>query len=160
VTRRWLYSIRGARGCVGSRGPLADFPPQGLGTGQSLMTGEHRASLSRKVTEADTAAAWDDVFPPAAATTFVLGLAQITCHQAIEELLSDGELTVGTAATIDHQAPSKVGAELEARAVLTDRAGRRLQFEVEVFDAGELVATVDHTRAIVSRDRIADLLSR
>jgi fluoroacetyl-CoA thioesterase len=121
---------------------------------------EYRANISRKVTQADTAEAWGDVFPPAAATTFVLGLAEITCHQAIEEVLSDEELTVGTAATIEHLAPSPVGAELEARAVLADRAGRRLQFEVEILNAGELVATVDHTRAIVSRDRIADLLSQ
>lgn len=116
------------------------------------------ASLTREVTQADTAAAWGDVFPPAASTPFVLGLAEITCHEAVAELLSDSELTVGTSATIDHRAPSKVGAELEARAVLEERTGSRLRFKVEVFDAGELVAAVDHTRAIVSRDRIADLL--
>ena len=50
----------------------------------SISENERRtASISRTVTDNDTAAAWGDTFPPAASTPFVLGLAEITCHQAV-----------------------------------------------------------------------------
>ncbi len=123
-----------------------------------MMTTPRSGVQARTVTEADTAAAWGPVFPPAASTPFVLGLAEIACHAAVEADLEEGQLTVGTAATIEHLAPSPVGAELVARATLLDRSGSRLGFEVEVYDGDDRVAHVRHTRAIVGREKILALL--
>jgi predicted thioesterase len=116
-------------------------------------------SLSRTVGEGDTAAGFGAHFPKAASTPFVLGLAEVACHNVVANELAPGEVTVGTAATIEHRLPSPVGAELTARARLVDRAGRRLQFEVEVFDGDHVCATVTHARAIVLAERIEQRLA-
>jgi predicted thioesterase len=116
-------------------------------------------SLSRTVGEGDTAAGFGAHFPKAASTPFVLGLAEVACHNVVANELAPGEVTVGTAATIEHRHPSPVGAELTARARLVERAGRRLQFEVEVFDGDHVCATVTHARAIVLAERIEQRLA-
>lgn len=110
--------------------------------------------LSRTVTEADTASAWGGEFPPAASTPFVLGLAEVACHRLVAADLADGEVTVGTEATVEHLAPSRVGATLSAVARLVARDGRRMEFEIDVFDGETLAARLTHKRAVVQRARI------
>lgn len=117
-------------------------------------------SLTRVVGDNDTAASFGTHFPRAAATPFVLGLAEVACHNTIAPELADGEVTVGTSATIEHLLPSPVGAMLTARATLDERDGRRLQFSVDVFDGVELAAKISHGRAIVSAKKIADRLAQ
>jgi predicted thioesterase len=117
------------------------------------------AGRSRTVTADDTAAAWGAAFPPAASTPFVLGLAEVACHELVAERLSDGEITVGVAAEIEHLAPSKIGATLVASPQLTDEDGRVFVFAVEVHDGQTLVARVKHRRARVERSRIMARLS-
>ncbi len=112
------------------------------------------ASVQRVVTEADTAAAYGPDFPPAAATPFVLGLAEVACHQVVLPDLASGEVTVGTSASIEHLLPSPVGATLVASATLTHTEGRRLSFQVEVHDGPDLCARVAHDRAVVRIDKI------
>lgn len=117
-----------------------------------------RAVQERVVTEGDTAAAWGSKFPPAASTPFVLGLAEVACHSAVESGLEKGQITVGTGATIRHLAPSPVGSTLRASATLLARNGRRLEFAVAVEEDGSLVAEVEHTRAIVDEEAILERL--
>jgi fluoroacetyl-CoA thioesterase len=112
------------------------------------------AGRSRTVTAADTAAAWGDAFPPAASTPFVLGLAEVACHELVRDRLADGELTVGVAAEIEHLAPSPIGATLVASALLTGESGREFRFGVHVHDGETLVARVTHRRVLVDRARI------
>jgi len=115
--------------------------------------------LERTVTAADTAAAYGPHFPPAAATPFVLGLAEVACHNAVSGDLEKGEVTVGTRAVVEHLAPSPVGATLSVRAALRERQGRRLLFDVEVFDGDDLVARVEHGRAVVWGAQIEERLA-
>jgi predicted thioesterase len=107
----------------------------------------------------DTAEAYGPELPPAASTPFVLGLAELACHRAVAGELAPGDITVGTAATIEHRAPSPVGATLVASARLVERDGRRLAFDVDVRQDDVTVATVRHARAVVSRQRILDRLA-
>lgn len=118
------------------------------------------ATLERVTTDADTAAAWGAEFPPAASTPFILGLAEVACHRAMESELAAGEITVGSRAVIEHLAPSPVGATLAATARLVDRDGRRLSFDVEVHDGDVLVARIEHGRAIVDGARIVERLTQ
>ncbi|MCZ4585957.1 thioesterase [Rhodococcus opacus] len=117
------------------------------------------AELSRTVTENDTAAAFGDPFPKAASTPFVLGLAEVACHNAVADGLAEGEITVGTFATIEHRLPSPIGAILTARAELTDRDGRRLRFTVNVYDGDEICASVEHHRTVADADKISARLA-
>jgi fluoroacetyl-CoA thioesterase len=115
---------------------------------------KHSADRSRTVTADDTAAAWGEAFPPAASTPFVLGLAEVACHELVTDRLADGEITVGVAAEIEHLAPSAIGATLVASPRLTSESGRGLEFAVEVHDGETLVARVTHRRVLVERARI------
>ena len=108
----------------------------------------------RTVTAADTAAAWGDAFPPAASTPFVLGLAEVACHELVTGRLAEGEITVGVAAAIEHLAPSAVGARLVASPRVTAEEGRGLEFAVDVHDGETLVARITHRRVRVERARI------
>lgn len=121
---------------------------------------EFTATVTRTVAEQDTAMTYGRDFPPVAATPFVLGLAEVACHNAVVTSLEDGELTVGTRAVIDHLAPSAVGVVLEARSSLRSRSGRRLVFDIEVFDGDSLVARVEHERAVVSMSQIERLVAK
>ncbi len=112
------------------------------------------AELSMVVRAVDTAASFGSEFPAAVATPFVLGLAEVACHNAVAAQLGEGEVTVGVRATIEHLAPSPVGATLTARATLVRREGRALFFTVDVLDAGQLCATVAHDRAVVLSEKI------
>lgn len=122
--------------------------------------GERSATLCRRVTAADTAADWGEDFPPAASTPFVLGLAEVACHTAVAADLAAGEITVGTDATIEHLAASPIEAELVAHARLVARDGRRLRFEVEVYDGDVLAARVSHGRVVVEKSRMNARLER
>ena len=112
------------------------------------------ATVELPVTESDTAAAWGAEFPPAASTPFVLGLAEVACHRAVQGGLAEGEITVGTGAVIEHLAPTPVGRTLRAQARLVSREGRRLRFVVEVQDREVLAARIEHSRAVVERRAI------
>jgi fluoroacetyl-CoA thioesterase len=117
------------------------------------------AELSKVVASTDTAAEYGDHFPAAAATPFVLGLAEVACHNVVSAELAEGEVTVGVKATIEHLLPSPVGATLTAKAHLVRRDGRALTFNVLVFDGPDLCARVEHDRAVVGADRIAQRLT-
>ncbi|WP_432970784.1 thioesterase family protein [Dactylosporangium sp. CA-233914] len=118
------------------------------------------ASLSREVTDLDVAARFGDAFPPAAATPFVLGLAEVACHQSVSDYLEAQETTVGIEATIRHLAPSPVGAVLTAHARLVKVDRRTLSFTVTVMDGDIECAQVEHTRAAVLTDRINQRLDQ
>ncbi len=111
------------------------------------------------MTQGDTAAEFDSNLPPAASSPFVLGLAEVACHNAIKADLAAGDITVGVRSTLDHLLPSRIGAELVVKARLVRRNGRRLYFSVEVFDGDVVVARVKHMRAIVNADRMRARLS-
>jgi len=115
--------------------------------------------LAATVSERDTAASFGVDFPPAASTPFVLGLAEVACHEAVRPTLSPGDITVGVRAVIDHLAPSRVGAKLLARSELVRRRGRKLYFDVEIEDGGAVVARVKHQRAIVDAQRMRQRLA-
>lgn len=119
---------------------------------------EFAAVVTRRVTDRDTAATYGNDFPAVAATPFVLGIAEVACHQAVLVGLDDGELTVGTRAVIEHLAPSPVDVVLEAHASLRSRSGRRLVFDVDILDGDKVVARIEHERAVLTMSKIEQLL--
>jgi predicted thioesterase len=117
------------------------------------------ATLTRVVTDDDTAASFGAHFPRAAATPWILGLAEVACHNVVASELDAGMVTVGTHASIKHIAPTPVGAAVTATARLVERDGRRLKFEVSLDDGSEICATLTHDRAVVAADVISQRLA-
>lgn len=87
------------------------------------------------------------------ATPRIVALCEQAAVASIAEQLEEGTTTVGTEFSIQHSAPTPVGGTVTATARLLKVSGRRLKFSVTVEDAHGSVATGEHVRVIVNRDR-------
>ncbi len=116
----------------------------GLETG---MTGEHRAVVAA----IDTAVALGSGDVPMLATPRVIAWMEAASVAAVRAALPEGHTSVGTHMTVDHVAPSPVGATIRAVAELTGISGARLTFTVEAYEGDRTIARGIHRRALVDR---------
>jgi len=110
-------------------------------------------SASLTVSEADLAIALGSGDVPVLATPAVLALCEAATVAAIAELLDHGTTSVGAHVELDHVAPSRVGAAVEAHAKVTEVDRRRVTFRVEAREGDDLIARGQVVRYIVDRDR-------
>lgn len=83
------------------------------------------------------------------ATPLLVALCEQAAIRAVAPFLAAGQGTVGTHIDIEHLAATPVGLHVTARAVLTEVAGRRLEFSLEARDEKEVVGRGRHTRFII-----------
>jgi predicted thioesterase len=120
-----------------------ETPPAGL------------SSVTRVTVEAkDTVGAIVPGMLMAAATPWLVGVAESACGRLVLDLLEPGQITVGSRVVIDHLGPSKVGAELVIKATLQKREKNRFKFGVRIEDGPRTIAMVEHERAAVSLEKI------
>ena len=105
------------------------------------------------VTEADTAATMECGEVQVLATPRLLSLAEHAAVLAMGSCLPTGKTSVGAWVELEHLAPSPIGEEVTAEAVLLGVHGRRLEFSITVRAGEQEVAHVRHRRVIVSRSR-------
>ncbi len=86
------------------------------------------------------------------ATPAMIALIEGCCAESVEELLGEGITSVGTNVTVDHLAASPIGAGIVCKSKLVAFDGRRLDFEVEVYDNAGLIGKGTHTRFTVKAD--------
>ena len=84
---------------------------------------------------------------------FLIALIEGCCAESVEGLLGEGNTSVGTKVEVEHLAASPVGASVLCKSTLTAADGRRLTFEVEVYDNAGLIGKGRHTRFTVDADR-------
>jgi len=108
------------------------------------------------VTEGDTATALGTGDVSVLATPRVASLAEAATVQAVAADLEDGTTTVGYRLQLDHLAPTAVGGQVHAEAILETVEGRRLTFRVSVSDGRGLVAAGRITRVVVERSRFLE----
>lgn len=108
------------------------------------------------VTSHDTALALGSGDVEVLATPRLIAWCEAATVAAVVDALAEGDTSVGTRVEVDHLRASSVGAEVRVRAVLTDVAGRRLDFEVEASDAGGEIAHGRISRVVVDRERFAE----
>ena len=87
-------------------------------------------------------------------TPAMLGLIELSAVNAVDHLLPEGSITVGTRLDVKHLAPSPLGIAVRARAELIAVDGRRLTFNVEAFDAVDKIGEGTHERAVVDASRL------
>jgi predicted thioesterase len=75
---------------------------------------------------------------------------------AVDHLLPEGQLTVGTHVDVRHLAPTPLGMRVTAQSELVAVDERRLIFHVEAFDEEEKVGEGTHQRMIVDLARFRD----
>ncbi len=114
------------------------------------------ARRSLVVAEEDLATRWNTGDVAVLATARLVALAEEATVAAITSHLEVGTTSVGHRVQVDHLAPSAIGREIDADAVLESVEGRRLIFRVSVSDAFGLLAAGRVTRVIVERDRFLE----
>jgi len=76
-----------------------------------------------------------------------------TCREFLGEYLSDKENSVGARIELDHLGPTLIGMWVDVVASVLSIEGRRVQFEVEVRDALDVVGRGKHVLFIVDLDK-------
>ena len=111
------------------------------------------ATIERTVTEADTAAAVGSGSLPVLGTPVLLAWSEAATCAAVEPCLAAGQTTVGTRVSVEHLAPSAVGAVLRISAGTTHVDGKLVRFSVAVRQDGRLVGSGEVTRVVVDAER-------
>ena len=111
------------------------------------------ATQEHVVGEADTAAAVGSGSLPVLATPRLLAWCEAATCAAIEAALDEGRTSVGTRISLEHLAPSKVGATVSVTATVAHVDGRLVRFSVEARQGGKLVGSGEVTRVVVDAER-------
>ncbi len=114
---------------------------------------EDAATLDRTVGPDDTAQALGSGSLPVLATPRLLAWCEAATCAAIEPMLQEGETSVGTRVTLEHTAPSAVGARVEVTATVVHVDGRLVRFSVAARQGGKLVGSGEVTRVVVTAER-------
>ena len=96
----------------------------------------------------------EDEFPEVWATSRMILLMEIAATRLLKPIVEPGYMSVGVGIDIRHIAATKVNSKVRARATFKGREGKLYAFTVEAFDGGGKVGEGDHTRAIVSAERL------
>jgi predicted thioesterase len=83
----------------------------------------------------------------------VVLLMEQAARDALSGCLGEGMMTVGTAVRVRHLAATPLGARVQAEAKVTGVDGRRLLFEVRVYDELETIAEGENERYVVTVKR-------
>ena len=87
------------------------------------------------------------------ATPAMIALCEGCCAESVEDLLDEGMTSVGVKVDIEHLAASPLGASILCKSRLVAIDGRKLDFEVEIYDNVDLIGKGRHTRFIVDAER-------
>ncbi len=108
------------------------------------------------VTDENTAMAMVSGTLPVYATPCMISLIEATCWKSISSELEEGQSTVGTLLNVKHLAATPVGMKVWCDSTLKEVDGRRLVFEVEVYDEAGKVGEGTHERFIVYSEKFVN----
>jgi predicted thioesterase len=108
------------------------------------------------VSEKDTAMAYGSGLVPVFATPAMIALMEMTALKSIHDQLPEQYTTVGFAVDMKHLKASKTGAEIICESELVEVSGRKLVFELQVWDDEILVGHGTHIRYIVDKSKFLE----
>ena len=111
------------------------------------------------VTDEVTASKVGSGLLPVYATPSMIALMEGTCAESVQPYLAEGEGTVGVGVDIKHIAAPPVGMTVRCESLLKEVNGKKLVFEVNVYDEKGLVGTGIHKRAIINNEAFMARLS-
>lgn len=85
------------------------------------------------------------------ATPALINLMEAAALAALEDLLGDGQTSVGISFDLRHLAATPVGGRVTARAEVIEVNGRKVTFKVRAWDQHELIGEGVHGRMIVNK---------
>ena len=95
-----------------------------------------------------------DAFPEVFATSRMIALMELAAARVMQPLLQEGQLSVGVTISVRHTAATPVGSTVRALATYVGFIGGQHRFKVEAFDEAGSIGIGEHTRAIVSTERL------
>jgi fluoroacetyl-CoA thioesterase len=95
-----------------------------------------------------------DVFPQVFSTARMIALMETAGARPLKPLLQPGQLSVGVTVNIKHLAATPNHTQVSARATFLGMEGKLYKFKVEAFDPGGKIGEGEHTRAIISTERL------
>ena len=107
----------------------------------------------KTVRECDTAQAVGSGNLPVFATPMMVALMENAAMKAAEQLLQEGESTVGSEINIKHLRPTAVGEEVSATATLIAQEGRKLTFSVVATDRNGTIGEGTHVRYVINIEK-------
>jgi fluoroacetyl-CoA thioesterase len=121
-------------------------------SGSTLAAGLS-AALDRTVTDQDTAASVGSGNLPVLGTPRLLAWCEAATCAALAPALDTGQTSVGTRVTLEHTAPSAVGAAVQVTASVVHVDGKLVRFTVAARQGGRLVGSGEVTRVVVDAER-------
>ena len=115
-----------------------------------------RAEVRRTVVFSNTLTAHHDKLPPVLTTPDMIGWMELACYFATEPFCEGDETTVGTAIHVRHLAPTGIGSEVTADAVLEKVEGRFHIFKVTARNGETLLGDGHVHRAFISYAKFVD----
>lgn len=97
---------------------------------------------------------------PVLATPAMIALMENAAMLAVAPRLAENETTVGGFMECSHLAPTAMGDEIEANAVLVKIEGKGLHFDIIAFANNKKIGEGHHIRYIVDRDRFLSKLTQ
>jgi fluoroacetyl-CoA thioesterase len=111
------------------------------------------ATVRLVVGESDTAIALGSGDVPVLGTPRIVALMEQAAVAALAGTLDEGDTSVGTRIAVDHLAASLVGAAVVATAEVVGIDGSAVSFRLTVREGDRVVASGDHIRFVVDRER-------
>ena len=90
------------------------------------------------------------------ATPCMVALMEGAACEAIADVLTDTQTTVGTALNIEHIAATPVGLDVRAEATVTAVEGKVITFEVNAYDEAGQIGKGTHKRVIVNTQKFLE----
>ncbi len=85
---------------------------------------------------------------------------EVASRDAVERLLEKGQMVVGTWISVRHMGAVPKGAIVRAEFYLKEISGRKLTFDVSVYDPKEKIAEGRNELLIVSADKFMERVKR
>ncbi|MFZ4741361.1 MAG: thioesterase family protein [Bacteroidales bacterium] len=112
------------------------------------------------VKDEDTAAHYGSGLIEVFATPAMIGLMEKTAQQSIQPYLPDGFITLGTEVSIKHLKATLIGIKVKCESKLIRQEGKKLFFEVNVWDENGQIGSGTHARYIVDNQKFMEKLSQ
>lgn len=108
------------------------------------------------VKEDELAASMGSGLLPVYATPCMIKLMEETAWKSVEPYMEEGCGTVGTAVNIKHLSATPVGLKVHCESKLVEVDGKRLVFDVKVFDEKCLIGEGTHERFIINNEKFVE----
>jgi fluoroacetyl-CoA thioesterase len=115
---------------------------------------EARLTVQHSDTAQALAISPGDVFPEVLATSRMILLMEVAAARAMNPMLSEGQMSVGVSVEVRHIAATPIGCVVRAIASYVGPEGKLHRFKVEAFDEAGSIGEGEHTRAVISTERL------